>query len=340
MADASSMTDVDPLTALAIRYGTDKWGPHFYTPIYHELFAHLRDQPVRLLEIGIGGYGYQTAGGASLRMWADYFPQGRIVGIDISPKTLTLDPRITTLVGSQEDRAFLDRVSTEHGPFDIVIDDGSHIPAHVLASFYALFPRLASRGIYVIEDVQTTFWPRFGGSLLDGGPTMKLALSVLEWLNHAEIKAEQPTAQLASFADQIRSLRAYHNLIAIEKGDNSAPSNFNYQLDNPHAANALRMLEAELARAPTPEVYGNLIDVLAHGGDHARALQLVADALAKWPDHPAVLSAASNAAVMRGDMRAKLAYVERFVRLEPGNATLRQYYNDEMAKLAGPASPR
>ena len=76
MADADPAADIDPLTALAIRHGTDKWGPHFYTPVYHELFAHLRDAAVRLLEIGIGGYGYQTVGGASLRMWADYFPRG------------------------------------------------------------------------------------------------------------------------------------------------------------------------------------------------------------------------------------------------------------------------
>ena len=33
---------IDPLTRLAIRHGTDKWGPHFYTPIYHELLAPLR----------------------------------------------------------------------------------------------------------------------------------------------------------------------------------------------------------------------------------------------------------------------------------------------------------
>ncbi|MBV8508817.1 MAG: hypothetical protein JO289_01505, partial [Xanthobacteraceae bacterium] len=39
---------IDPLTRLAIRHGTDKWGPHFYTPIYHELLAPLRDRPVKL----------------------------------------------------------------------------------------------------------------------------------------------------------------------------------------------------------------------------------------------------------------------------------------------------
>ena len=74
---------LDPLTAIAIRHGTDKWGLHFYTPIYHSLLAPLRDKPLRLLEIGVGGYGSKYLGGSSLAMWAEYFGQGRIVGIDL-----------------------------------------------------------------------------------------------------------------------------------------------------------------------------------------------------------------------------------------------------------------
>jgi 8-demethyl-8-alpha-L-rhamnosyltetracenomycin-C 2'-O-methyltransferase len=81
---------VDPLTALAIKYGTDKWGPHFYTPIYHELFSAWRDRPIRLLEIGVGGYGFRKVGGSSLSMWAEYFPRGHITGLDIAPKQLDL----------------------------------------------------------------------------------------------------------------------------------------------------------------------------------------------------------------------------------------------------------
>lgn len=78
-----SPTEIDPLTRLAIRHGTDKWGPHFYTPIYHRLLAPFRNGPVQFLEIGVGGYEYRKVGGASLATWAEYFPNGRIVGIDI-----------------------------------------------------------------------------------------------------------------------------------------------------------------------------------------------------------------------------------------------------------------
>src|SRR5689334_10506628 len=132
--------ETDPLTRLAIVHGTDKWGAHFYTPVYHRLFAHLRDRAVRLLEIGVGGVEFAKVGGASLAMWADYFPNGRILGIDLFPKEMTFGPRISVERGSQDDAAFLTRMSAEHGPFDIVIDDGSHYPAQVSASFDTLFP--------------------------------------------------------------------------------------------------------------------------------------------------------------------------------------------------------
>src|SRR5450756_3013790 len=99
LIDETSNDEIDPLTRLAIKHGTDKWGLHFYTPVYHALFTHMRDKPVRLLEIGIGGYSLTKAGGASLAMWADYFPKGHILGIDIVEKKLNLDPRIKVCQG-------------------------------------------------------------------------------------------------------------------------------------------------------------------------------------------------------------------------------------------------
>jgi hypothetical protein len=314
MMNGSDAGDIDPLTRLAIRHGTDKWGLHFYTPTYHALFSHLREAPIRLLEIGVGGYGMKKVGGASLAMWADYFPNGRIIGIDIEEKELDLGPRVTLLKGAQADAAFLARLGTEHGPFDILIDDGSHRPSDVVASFHELFPQMADGGLYVIEDVQTSFWAKFGGSPADGGATMKLASLILGWLNQAEIRVEQPNVQLPAFATQIRSLRAYHNLLVVEKGDNGEPSNHGYSLDNPHAARAVRMMEAELARAPTAEGIANLAQLYLVVDQHARAHALIHDALGKWPDHPALLLAAL---MVTQDPQRQFALAERFARSDP-----------------------
>lgn len=54
-------------------------------------------------------------------------------------------------------------------PIDLVVDDASHWYAPTLASFTALFPRMAPGGLYVIEDWGWAHWPgeywqrRFGG---------------------------------------------------------------------------------------------------------------------------------------------------------------------------------
>jgi hypothetical protein len=326
--------DIDPLTRIALRHGTDKWGAHFYTPVYHQLFAHLRDKPVRLLEIGIGGYEFARLGGASLAMWADYFPNGRILGIDVFAKTLELGPRVCIRQGSQDDAAFLTRMSAEHGPFDIIIDDGSHVPAHVIASFNALFPLLADGGLYVIEDVQTTFWPNFGGSALDGGATMHLARAILDHLNHVEIKIVQPGRQVADLVKSIRSFHAWHNIFVIEKGDNSEPSNFDFGLDNVHAARSLRTIRDELARAPTPAGYANLIEIHIRARSLRDAWNLLEEALARWPGEPVVLFAAYSASLQSGNRTLAVEFLRRLAALEPDNGAVQALLRNTEAEAA------
>ena len=100
----------DPLSKLAAKYGTDKFGYHHYTPVYDRLLRSYRDKTIRVLEIGVGGYGDADRGGQSLAMWRDYFPKASIVGIDIQPKNFQLGPRVQILRGSQVDPEFLVRL--------------------------------------------------------------------------------------------------------------------------------------------------------------------------------------------------------------------------------------
>jgi hypothetical protein len=145
------------LTELAQRYGSDKWGLHRYTPHYEDHFRHHRDKAVSLLEIGIGGHDRPDAGGASMRMWRQYFPRGQIYGIDVFDKSALDGSRLWTFRGHQGDESFLGKVLEETGPLDVIIDDGSHINRDVLTSFHYLFPRLRTGGVYVIEDLQTAY---------------------------------------------------------------------------------------------------------------------------------------------------------------------------------------
>lgn len=198
---------VDPLSRLAVLNGTDKFGFHDYTPVYHSLLQARRDQSLRMLEIGVGGYGDADRGGESLEVWRDYFPQAQITGIDIQRKIMDLGPRVAILQGSQVDADFLHQVEAARGPFNIILDDGSHRNEHVVETFGLLFEGLVPGGIYIAEDVQTAFMPRFGGSL------------ELQEPNSVGHFAKLLTAIAAGKADQITAVERFHNIVVVHKRD-------------------------------------------------------------------------------------------------------------------------
>jgi demethylmacrocin O-methyltransferase len=226
--DAISLDNVK-LSTLARRFGTDKWGIHFYTSPYEAHLKEYREQRVNLLEIGVGGYDNPDQGGESLRMWRAYFRRGLIYGLDLHDKSLLDSPRIETLRGDQGDPQALTEIASEIGPLDIVIDDGSHLSDHVIASFTALFPRLTSGGIYVIEDLQTAYWPGWNGGRTDPNDprtTTGFLKTLIDALHHQDRLTTSSAAPM-EIERHIRAIHLYHNIVFIEKGLNDeqgAPS--------------------------------------------------------------------------------------------------------------------
>jgi len=140
------------LDEIGILHKTDKSSKkHNYLAVYEQVLQSMRDKPIKLLEIGIFN-------GASLRMWRDYFPQGKIVGVDNKPQALEhAGERIEVYHGDQADPDGLIALATKHGPFDVIIDDGSHIWWHQIATMRALLPLVRSGGHYILEDLHTSF---------------------------------------------------------------------------------------------------------------------------------------------------------------------------------------
>ncbi|WP_439656678.1 class I SAM-dependent methyltransferase [Lentzea sp. HUAS TT2] len=208
------------LGELAVEHGSDKWGDlHWYTQHYERHFARLRTEPVRVLEIGIGGYDDPDRGGGSLRMWQRYFQRGLVHGLDIARKNVT-GPRIMTVLGDQSDAAFLDRLGRELGPFDVVIDDGSHVNEHVRTSFHALFPHVRTGGLYVVEDLQTAYWPSWGGHPeATAGTSMGMLKSFVDGLNQAEVR--DPRGEGSYLERNISGISFHHNIAFVEKGLNA-----------------------------------------------------------------------------------------------------------------------
>ena len=67
---------------------------------------------------------------------------------------LSGEQRITTHLCDVRDLPGLTRVAKECGPFQVIIDDGSHQLGDVLCAYHALWPFLVDGGLYVIEDIQ------------------------------------------------------------------------------------------------------------------------------------------------------------------------------------------
>lgn len=218
------------LRKIASFWGTDKEGSHFYAQHYEKYFSHLKNKPITLLEIGIGGYSNPFAGGESLRMWETFFPKATIVGIDIYEKSFPRSSRIKTYCGSQIDKDFLLQVINEVGPPDIIIDDGSHLNKHVIETFNILFPYLSVNGFYCIEDLQTSYWTFVNGIQWDGArelnadhTSISFLKNLVDGLNYEEFQIEN---YVPTYFDQnIIGIHFFHNLAIIEKGPNCEGSN-------------------------------------------------------------------------------------------------------------------
>ena len=217
----------DNLTQLGYYFNTDKVGSHFYTTHYQNHFKKLRKKRIKMFEIGVGGYESSINGGNSLRMWKRYFPFAKIVSLDLYDKSPLEQSRIKIYQGSQTDPLILDKIIEENGEFDIIIDDGSHINEHVIFTFNHLFPKMKNPGIYVIEDVQTSYWDDFGGSsknLKENNTIMNYFKHLTDSINSQEIVNEEYKENY--FDKNIVSMHFYHNMIFIYKGKNDELSNF------------------------------------------------------------------------------------------------------------------
>lgn len=135
------------LDEIGIRNGTDKSSlGHGYLSKYARILGPFRDKTFTLLEIGV-------ADGASLRVWEEYFPVARIVGMDLRPECRQhAGGRRLVEIGSQDDAARLTQIAQTYEP-SIIIDDGSHQADHVVSTFTTLYPLLQSGGVYIVEDI-------------------------------------------------------------------------------------------------------------------------------------------------------------------------------------------
>lgn len=160
----------EPLSSILDRFGSDKSEHHGYDRYYDFLLSPLRNKNVKLVEIGVEK-------GRSLQTWQVYFgSKAKIYGIGYgnfqkskyddcgnvmeTKVGVNHEGQICRIYrGDQSDVPFLNYfANATGGNFDVLIDDGSHLPSHQMVSFETLWPHVAPGGVYVIEDVETSYW--------------------------------------------------------------------------------------------------------------------------------------------------------------------------------------
>lgn len=136
--------------------GSLKW--NHYSTVYDELLSKYKSKPnLKVLEIGIQD-------GGSQRILKEYFPKSAtIMGIDVDERCLNLNTGTLLRHGSSRDKMFLQSVVKEMGGVDVVIDDGSHRSSDQKIAFETLFPLLSNEGIYIVEDMEHSYFWKSGG---------------------------------------------------------------------------------------------------------------------------------------------------------------------------------
>lgn len=143
--------DYRDLDNIGCKFNTDKSSVyHNYLNKYDFFLNKLRDKEINVLELGI----YE---GASIAMWEEYFPKATIYGVDINEKCKAYE-------GGRKKILIKDLSYEEHikkladiAP-EIIIDDASHLWSHQIKALYGLFPCLPSGGVYILEDLHTSFY--------------------------------------------------------------------------------------------------------------------------------------------------------------------------------------
>jgi len=191
-----------------------KW--HHYFDIYDRHFQRFRGKEITVVEIGI----FQ---GGSLQMWKKYFgDKAKIYGIDINPACKALEEEnIKVFIGSQSDREFLREVRKQIPKIDILIDDGGHTMKQQIVSFEELFDHVKDDGVYLCEDLHTSYWLGYGGGHKRRRTFIEFSKNFIDDIN--AWFSEQRSLKVNSITKSVRSIHYYTSVVVMEKGKMEKP---------------------------------------------------------------------------------------------------------------------
>lgn len=189
-----------------------------YFDIYDRHFQKYKGKRVVVVEFGV----YH---GGSLKMWKDYFgSNARIIGVDINPECKKFkDKNVEIFIGDQEDRAFLKKLMKKIGPVDVVIEDGGHTMKQQIHTFEEVYPYVKEDGVFLIEDLHTSYWEGYGGGYRKAGTFIEYAKDRIDELNAWHSK-DNESFKVTDFTKSTYSIHAYDSIVVFEKGKIENPT--------------------------------------------------------------------------------------------------------------------
>lgn len=192
------------LCRLAEKHDTDK-GTQF-TQVYHRWLGGVREQRLRMLEIGLYN-------GGSFRMWRDYLPNATLHGIDIEERTLAYQHEVPNsevrLVDQGDPYALAAFVGELGGNYDMILDDGGHTMEQQIVSFEVLWPTVMPGGIYAIEDLATSYYCEYGGrGIGEPGTAVDYCKGLIDAVQRKQAMYPPGSSRRAASVVEIAKLRA------------------------------------------------------------------------------------------------------------------------------------
>tara|TARA_B110000208_G_scaffold99321_2_gene124016 strand:- start:792 stop:1481 length:690 start_codon:yes stop_codon:yes gene_type:complete len=200
---------------------------HEYLKIYDRHFKTFIGKNPKILEIGVQG-------GGSLEMWNCYFDKEcEIYGIDIDPRCLTVPDKLQSnnihvTIGNQGSSQFWEDYMKTCPTFDIIIDDGGHTATQQRCTFSNLYNnKMKDNGVYLCEDLHTSYWKEFGGGYRDANSFMEFSKNLTDSLNAdhfvtGNVRHSTPNANPTdmNFCRTTNSIHFYDSVVVFEKQKN------------------------------------------------------------------------------------------------------------------------
>ncbi len=196
----------------------NKWDN--YIEVYETFLEKFRGKEFTFLEIGV-------AHGGSLQIWRKYFGEkATLIGVDVNPECKKFEDKETKIfIGSQSDPAFLESLKKQIPKVDILLDDGGHTMNQQITTFKHLFDHVKENGLYVCEDLHTSYWSEFGGGYKNKKSFIEFSKNFIDNLHGWHAKKFDKNKMHNYITNSVFGIHYYNSIVVIEKRKINPPQN-------------------------------------------------------------------------------------------------------------------